>query len=433
MTHKITNQSLHERREAAIPKGPFNVTRRYVTEAHGATVIDADGNEYLDFCGGIGVANVGHNHPKVVAAVKAQADRFLHTCFHVMPYEPYVALAERLNQAVPIHEACKTAFFNSGAEAVENAVKIARVATQRTAVVSMERGFHGRTLMGMSLTGKTHPYTVGMGPFAPEVYRLPYAPFYAPDPSLSDTEITAACHRALSNLEQYHIEPESIAAVIIEPVLGEGGFYPIHAAAFSALRAWTASHGIVLISDEIQTGFARCGALFATSRYTVEPDLVTMAKSLAGGMVLSAVTGKAELMEAPGVGGIGGTYGGNPLACAAAMAVMDIIDEENLCTAAIKIGEKVMSRFAVIQKTNEAVSDIRHLGAMCAMEFTNPKTGEPAAQLVGEICSDAADNGLLIMSASKNIIRTLMPLTISDDALSRGLDILEASIQNCMD
>ena len=431
MNQPTTNKILHARRESAIPKGPFNVTARYVSKANGAKLIDVEGKEYIDFCGGIGVTNVGHNHPRVVEAIKRQADQYLHTSFHVMPYEPYVTLAERLNDAVPIDAPCKTAFFNSGAEAVENAVKIARVATERTGVVCMERGFHGRTLMGMTLTGKAHPYTAGFGPFAPEVYRLPYAPFFNPDKSLTDDKIAANCHTVLSNLGQYHIEPESIACLIVEPVLGEGGFFPIHPRAYETLRQWTEANGIVLIADEIQTGFARCGALLATERYDIKPDMVTMAKSLAGGMVLSAVTGKANLMEAPGVGGIGGTYGGNPLACAAALAVLDIIDEEQLSAAADKIGETVMSKFAEIKKENKWVSDIRHLGAMCAMEFKDPQTGDPAGELVAKICAEAANNGLIIMSASKNSIRTLMPLTISDDELNKGLDILEKVIRTC--
>ncbi len=429
-TTSKTNAALMQRRNRAVPRGPFHVAPVFAARAEGAIITDVEGNTYIDFCGGIGVQNVGHNHPKVVAAVKAQAEAFLHTCFHVTPYESYVALAERLNRAVPIDGECKTALFNSGAEAVENAVKVARTATRRPAVVAFERGFHGRTLMTMTLTGKCRPYTAGFGPFAPEVYRLPVDPFFAAE-GTPDEVVEAACQAALDHLAHYHVEPEAVACVIAEPVLGEGGFKPIHPAGARALRRWTRENGAILIADEVQTGFARCGALFASKRRPLAPDLMTLAKSLAGGLVLSAVTGRADVMEAPGVGGIGGTYGGNPLAVAAAMAVLDIIEEEDLCARAEAIGREVMGRFRELKDAHPFVSDARGLGAMCGLELTDPATGAPAPERVAEICQEALSKGLLVMSASGNVIRTLMPLTISDDDLRRGLDILSASVAAC--
>jgi 4-aminobutyrate aminotransferase/(S)-3-amino-2-methylpropionate transaminase len=429
-TKSQTNAALMRRRNAAVPKGPFHVSSIFAAKAEGAIITDVEGNTYIDFCGGIGVQNVGHNHPKVVAAIKKQADAFLHTCFHVAPYESYVALAERLNAAVPIDCPVKTALFNSGAEAVENAIKTARTYTKRPAVVAFERGFHGRTLLAMTLTGKCRPYTAGFGPFAPEVYRLPYAPFFAAE-SAADDAVEASCVAALDRLVGYHVEPEAVACLIVEPVLGEGGFYPIHRAAAPILRKWTTENGIVLIADEVQSGFARCGAMFASERRQLAPDLITLAKSLAGGTVLSAVTGRADIMEAPGIGGLGGTYGGNPLSVAAAIAVMDVIEEENLCERAEAIGRSVMHKFRQLASEHAIIGDARGLGAMCALAFIQPDTGAPNPELVKKICREALARGLLIMSASGDALRTLMPLTISDADLDRGLDILADAIAAC--
>ena len=386
-----------------------------------------EGREYIDFCGGIGVANVGHNHPRVVAAVKAQADRFLHTCFHVAMYEEYVRLAERLNALVPVAGPCKTALFNSGAEAVENAVKISRAHTGRTAVVGFERGFHGRTLLGMSLTGKCRPYTAGFGPFAPEVYRLPHEPFFA---GADDPEVEARCAAALEHLCAYHVEPDAVACLVVEPVLGEGGFWPIHPTAFRALRRFCSTHGVLLVADEVQTGFGRCGALFACQRLGVEPDLVVMAKSLAGGMVLSAVSGRAGVMDAPKVGGIGGTYGGNPLACAAANAVLDLMEEEDLPARARAMGQTVMARFRELARVSDFVVRPRGLGAMCALEVIDPSSGAPDAERASNICQAALRRGLLLMTASGNIIRTLMPLVISEEELTRALDMIAGALRD---
>lgn len=423
----VTNAELFDRRTNAVPRGPFHVAPIFVQRASGALLWDVEGKEYVDFCGGIGVMNVGHNHPKVVAAIRDQAGSYLHTCFHVAAYAPYVELAERLNGLVPIEGACKTALFNSGAEAGENAVKISRAATGRPAVVGFERGFHGRTLLGMTLTGKCKPYTAGFGPFAPEIYRLPYEPFFA-RPVGEDAVIERAARSALEHLGAYHIEPERIACVMMEPVLGEGGFFPAHPAAIRVLRAWCAEHGIIFVADEVQSGFARCGAMFAIERYGIEPDLVAMAKSMAGGMVLSGVTGRAEIMDAPGVGGIGGTFGGNPLACAAALAVLDVIDEEGLAQRALKIGEAVMERFNSLKRQFEFVGDVRGLGAMCGLEIVDPETGKPDALMASRITGEALKHGLLIMTASGNVLRTLMPLVISDETLKRGLDALESAM-----
>jgi 4-aminobutyrate aminotransferase/(S)-3-amino-2-methylpropionate transaminase len=419
--------TLLSRRRNAVPAGPFNIAPLFVSRASGAKLWDSEGRAFVDFCGGIGALNVGHCHPRVVGAIREQAARYLHVCFHVSMYEEYVRLAERLNDLVPISGACKSAFFNSGAEAVENAVKIARSHTGRTAVVAFERGFHGRTLMGMSLTGKCKPYSAGLGPFAPEVYRLPFAPFFG-EAGAPEAEVRAECEAALARLGAYHTEPESIACIVVEPVLGEGGFHPIRQAAYQCLRDHCTKHGIVLVADEVQSGFARCGAWFASQRYGVEPDLVTMAKSMAGGMVLSGVTGRAEIMEAPGVGAIGGTYGGNPLACVAAEAAIAVIEEEGLCERANTIGARVMERFAGWAKRYGHVGDVRGLGAMCGLDIVDPASGAPDPARAAAVCTKAFAEGLLVMTASGNVIRTLMPLVIDDADLEAGLDILESAI-----
>ena len=425
-TETQTNAELMKRREAAVPRGPFNLGPIFAARAQGALLWDVEGREFIDFCGGIGVVNAGHNHPAVVDAIKQQADKFIHTCWHVAMYEEYVRLAERLNELVPMLGPNKTAFFNSGAEAGENCVKIARAYTKRTGIVGFERGFHGRTLLGMTLTGKVNPYTAGFGPFAPEVYRLPYQPFFGRHQRTGD-EARRECRAALDRLFHYHIEPESIACVIAEPVLGEGGFYPIHPAAFRVLREECTKHGIVLVGDEVQSGFGRCGALFACERYGIVPDLIAMAKSLGGGMPLSAVTGPAEIMDAPGIGGIGGTYGGNPLACAAANAVLDVFEREHLADRANAIGEKVLAIFNDLQ-CHPWVGDVRGLGAMCGLDVIDPSTGAPDAARAGRIMVRARENGLLIMTASGNVLRTLMPLVITDEQLERGLQILADAV-----
>jgi 4-aminobutyrate aminotransferase/(S)-3-amino-2-methylpropionate transaminase len=421
-------ESLLQRRNAAIPRGPFNIAPIFARHAEGAKLIDADGKEYIDFCGGIGCVNVGHNHPRVVEAVRKQAQQLIHSCWHVAMYEPYVELAERLNELAPTGAPNKTVLFNSGAEAGENAIKIARKYTQRQGVICFERGFHGRTLLGMTMTGKVNPYAAGFGPFAPEVYRLPYHPFFDPPTASTEDEVVQAANDALDRLFQYHVEPENTACIIVEPVLGEGGFYPMHPAAMKAIRQACTRHGIVFICDEVQTGFGRCGAMLACERYGVAPDLICLAKSLAGGMPLSAVVGKAEIMDAPQVGGLGGTFGGNPVACAAALAVLDIMKEENLPQRANEIGEQVLASFRKLEKTHKHVVKARGLGAMCAIEIIDPKTKQPDKDRTARILQVARSQGLLAMAASGNVIRTLMPLVIGDDDLQRGLNILEQSV-----
>ncbi len=420
----MTLENLLERRERAVPRGPFQIAPIFASRAEGALLWDVDGREYIDFCGGIGVVNVGHNHPDVVAAVREQAGLLLHSCWHVAMYEPYLALAERLNELVPVPGPCKTAFFNSGAEAGENAVKISRVATGRSAVIAFERGFHGRTLLGMTLTGKVRPYSAGFGPFAPEVYRLPWEPFFLHG-ERSDQDVSRDCQAALDHLFAYHIEPESIACLLIEPVLGEGGFLPVHPAAARTLQEVCRRHGIVFVCDEVQTGFGRCGSMFACERYGLEPDMVLMAKSLAGGLPLSAVTARAEIMDAPQVGGIGGTFGGNPLACAAGLAVLDILERERLPERAEAIGSHVASCFERLAAEHGWLARPRGLGAMRGIDVVDPATGAPDPALAARLLEAARERGLLMMTASGNTIRTLMPLVITDQQLERALSIFE--------
>lgn len=421
---------LLERRAAAIPRGPFNVHPVVAARAQGVRLWDVDGREYLDFCGGIGVLNVGHNHPRVVEAVKRQAGELIHSCWHVAMYEPFIELAERLGALAPCEGPTKTTFFNSGAEAGENAVKIARAATGRAAVVCFERGFHGRTLLAMTMTGKVRPYTAGFGPFAPEVYRLPHLPFFAPA-GTPDAEVERGVDETLGRLFAYHVEPESVACLLMEPVLGEGGFYPAHPAAVRRLRAACREHGILFVGDEVQSGFARSGAMFACERYGLDPDLLLTAKSLGGGLPLSAVSGRAEVMDAPPVGGIGGTFGGNPLACAAALAVLDVIEEEGLVARARVIGDQVMSAFRKLEQDHPHVAGARGLGAMCAIDLVDPDSGRPSPERAGKVVAAARERGLLLMTASGYALRTLMPLVIRDDDLARGLTLLGEAIAAC--
>ncbi len=423
-----TTANLLKRRENAVPQGPFNVAPLFAARAQGAKIWDVEDKVYIDFCGGIGCVNVGHSHPRVVAAIKEQADNFLHTCWHVAMYENYLHLAERLNALVPIPGHNMTTFFNSGAEAGENAIKIARTYTGRSAVVSFERSFHGRTLMGMSLTGKVHPYTAGFGPFAPEVYHLPWRPFFDPPTEHSDSEIATAARAALDDLFAYGVDAANVACVLLEPVLGEGGFYPVHPAALDVLREETRAQGILLIADEVQTGFGRCGKLFASEHFDVRFDMMVMAKSLAAGMPLSAVTAPAEIMNSIKVGGIGGTFGGNPLSCAAAHTVLDIMQDEKLPDRAQRIGSRVMACFHNFAATHSHVSRPRGLGAMCAIDIVDPATGQGSPEIAGRIITAARERGLLAMTASGYTLRTLMPLVISDEELGEGLEILSAAL-----
>ncbi|GAB6459834.1 4-aminobutyrate--2-oxoglutarate transaminase [Bacillus luti] len=429
----VTTKSsiLHERRKNAVPEGPYNITELYVQSAKGATITDVDGNELIDFAGGIGMQNVGHCHPKVVKAIQEQVESSIHSCFHVAPYESYIALAERLNELTPGDFKKKTMFANSGAEAVENAVKIARKATGRSAIVSFERAYHGRTLMTMSLTSKVKPYKHGFGPFASEVYKLPYPYYYRADERLTQEEVD---EQILSYFERFMLEEvasDNIAAIILEPLQGEGGFIVPTTTFMRGVRTICDKYGIVMIADEIQTGFARTGSLFAMDHFGVAPDLMTFSKSIAAGMPLSAVTGRAELMDAPGPGQLGGTFSGSPVACAAALAVLDIIEEENLVNRAAEIGARMMTVFNSWKEKYELIGDVRGIGAMTAIELVKDReTKEPATEEVKAIMKETHSKGVITISAGiySNVLRFLPPLIITDEQLEEGLTILEAAI-----
>ena len=422
-----TNQSFVARREAAVSRGISAGMPFYIDRAENAEMWDIEGKRFIDFAGGIAVLNTGHRHPKVMEAVKAQMERFTHTCAMVTPYDSFVELAEKLNALVPGPTPKKTAFFTTGAEAVENAVKVARAATGRPGVVAFSGGFHGRTLLTMGLTGKVVPYKVGFGPFPAEIFHVPFPNAYR---GITEAESL----KALENLFKSDVDPARVAAIIIEPVQGEGGFNIASPSFLQAIRAVCDKHGIVMIVDEIQTGFARTGKMFAVEHAGIEPDLVTMAKSLAGGFPLSALTGKAALMDAPIPGGLGGTYAGSPLATTAALAVINVIEEEKLIERAEKLGERIAGRFRTMAQRNSlsVIGDVRNLGAMVAMELvTDRETKEPAADLTKALVAKAAEKGLILLSCGTyaNVIRVLVPLTASDALVDEGLDIIERSLE----
>jgi 4-aminobutyrate aminotransferase/(S)-3-amino-2-methylpropionate transaminase len=415
-----------------VPRGPYNASQIFVKEGRGAVLTDVDGNRLLDFAGGIGCVNVGHANEAVVKAASGQLERFTHGCFHVTPYEAYVSLAERLNALVPGRFKKKTIFANSGAEAVENAVKIARAATGRPAVLAFEDGFHGRTLLALSLTSKVHPYKTGFGPFAPEIYRAPYAYCYRCSYNLTHPSCGVACVDALEDFFKRYVEADKVAAVIVEPVLGEGGFVVPPADYLPRLRTLTEKHGILLIADEVQTGMGRTGKLFAVEHTGVVPDILITAKSLAGGLPLSAITGRAEVMDAPGVGGLGGTFGGNPVALAAAHAVLDQMETGALFARANEIGAAVSKRAHGWKERFPMVGDVRGLGAMWAVELVKDRaTRAPAKDETSAVSRHGYARGLVTITAGTfgNVIRTLMPLVISDAELAEGLDVLEASLE----
>lgn len=431
LTPSSKTASLLLMRSKNVPQGPFNVTSAFIREAHGAVMIDTDGRELIDFAGGIGVNNVGHCHPKVVAAIRDQAGKYIHTCFHIGMYEPYVELAMRLNELAPGNFPKMTMLANSGAEAVENAVKIARYATGRTAVIAFEGGFHGRTLLGMTLTGKVKPYKHGFGPFAPEVYRMPYAYCYRCPFGLRYPSCAVHCADHLETFFGGNVAPEETAAVIAEPILGEGGFVTPPPEYFPKLHAICRKYGIVLIIDEVQTGMGRTGKLFAIDHWGVAPDLVTLAKSLAGGLPLSAVTGRAELLNNPPVGSLGGTFSGNPLGCRAALAVLDILREEGLLERAEALGSKIRTRFEEMRSRYEIVGDVRGKGSMMAIELVRDReTKIPASDETKKLLRLCYERGLVLLSSGSfgNVIRTLMPLVVTDEQLERGLGILEESL-----
>ncbi|TSD59360.1 4-aminobutyrate--2-oxoglutarate transaminase [Variovorax sp. KBS0712] len=422
MTSK-TNAAIDARRIAATPRGVGIGFPIYAERALNAELWDVEGRRYIDFGSGIAVLNTGHRHPRVVEAIRTQLDRFTHTAYQVVPYESVVSLAERLNRLTPGTHAKKTAFFTTGAEAVENAIKIARAATRRPGVIALGGGFHGRTFMGMALTGKVVPYKTGFGPFPGSIFHVP-APIALHGVSVDDSL------RAIDKLFKADIEPEQVAAIILEPVQGEGGFYAAPPAFMRALREICDRHGILLIADEIQTGFARTGKWFAMDHYDVVPDLMTMAKSLAGGTPLSAVCGRAEIMDAPAPGGLGGTYAANALAIAAAHAVLDVIEDERLCERAQILGDRLKARLEGLRAKVPQIADVRGLGAMVAVEFAGAD-GAPDPEFTKQVQTRARDAGLLLLTCGvhANVVRFLFPLTIEDAVLGEGLDILAAALQ----
>lgn len=420
----MKNAEISARKNDAISRGVGMTTQIYADKAENSEIWDVEGRRYIDFAGGIAVLNTGHRHPKVVEAVKNQLDRFTHTCHQVVPYENYVALAERLNKIVPGNFEKKTIFATTGAEAVENAIKIARCATGRSAVIAFTGGFHGRTFLGMALTGKVVPYKVGFGPMMGDVFHVPF-PL-----EMHGIDVETSLD-VLDKLFKADVDPKRVAAIILEPVQGEGGFYDVPRALMKALRELCDEHGILLVADEVQTGFARTGKLFAMEHYDVVPDLTTMAKSLAGGFPLSAVTGRAELMDAPGPGGLGGTYAGNPLAIAAAHAVLDVIEEEQLCDRANQLGNRLKQRLEAIRSDVPHIMDIRGLGFMNAVEFKVPGTDKPNADFTNAVRLKALEKGLILLTCGvySNVIRFLAPITIQDEVFNEALDLIEASIR----
>ncbi|MDZ4212607.1 MAG: 4-aminobutyrate--2-oxoglutarate transaminase [Methylotenera sp.] len=419
----LSNQDLHNRRLAATPRGIGVMANFFIDRALNSEVWDVEGKRYIDFAGGIAVLNTGHRHPKMVAAIEAQLQRFTHTCYQVLPYESYVTLAERINALTPGNHAKKTCFFSSGAEAVENAIKIARASTNRPGIIAFSGAFHGRTMMGCALTGKVSPYKIGFGPFPAEIYHLPF-PIDLHGVSVEDSI------NVLHILFKADIDPKRVAAIIIEPVQGEGGFYAAPPALMQALRKECDEHGMLLIYDEVQTGFGRTGKLFAAEHYDVMPDMITMAKSLAGGTTLSAVCGKAEVMDGPAPGGLGGTYAGNPLAIAAAHAVIDIIEEEKLVERANYLGDKLTKRLKAAQAKTPSLKEVRGLGSMIAAEFFDPATNEPSMDVVKRVQQAALDEGLILLTCGVygNAIRFLYPLTIQDALFDEALDIIDRAL-----
>jgi 4-aminobutyrate aminotransferase/(S)-3-amino-2-methylpropionate transaminase len=418
------SQELLARKADAVPSGVGHTAPIHAVAAGGGVVVDADGNSLIDLGSGIAVTTVGNSHPKVVAAVQAQAAQFTHTCFMISPYESYVAVAEALNRLTPGDHAKKTALFNSGAEAVENAVKIARKYTGKPAVVAFDHGYHGRTNLTMALTAKSMPYKSGFGPFAGEIYRAPLS--YPFRDGLSGPD---AARRAIAMMEK-QIGADNLAAIVIEPIQGEGGFIVPADGFLEALVAWCRANDVVFIADEVQTGFARTGAMFASDVFGIVPDLVTTAKGIAAGLPLSAVTGRAEIMDASHAGGLGGTYGGNPIACAAALAAIDVFENEGLLERAREVGDILTKRLRTLQAGDPRIGDVRGKGAMIAAEFVVPETGEPDAALAASVAKASIAEGVIVLTCGTygNVIRFLPPLAIGDDLLHEGLDVVAAAL-----
>jgi 4-aminobutyrate aminotransferase / (S)-3-amino-2-methylpropionate transaminase / 5-aminovalerate transaminase len=426
------SQEWMHRRSAAVPRGVSQITPVFVERAEGALIEDVDGNRFIDFAGGIGCLNVGHRAAAVVAALRGQLERFLHTCFMVTPYASYVRLAERLNALAPGDFPKKTLLLNSGAEAVENAVKIARAYTRRPAIICFEDAFHGRTLLTMSLTSKTHPYKAGFEPFAGDIYRIPFAYCFRCSYGLTYPSCAMHCAHHLADTFTRVVAAESVAAVIVEPVLGEGGFVTPPPEFLGIVQEICRRHGIVFIADEVQTGFGRTGKLFACERYGITPDLVVTAKSLGGGLPLAAVTGRAEIMDHTGPGSLGGTFGGNPLACEAALAALDTMESERLPERAMQLGERFAARAHAWRERWPLVGEVRGLGAMQAVELVRTREKrEPAADEAKQITRYCYEHGLIVLSAGSysNVIRLLVPLVITDEQFDEGLGVLEAAFE----
>jgi len=421
------SKALMERRNTAVARGPYHSTPIFAAKAEGAMIEDVDGNRYIDFAGGIGCLNMGHRDARVLDALRGQLDKFLHVCFSVTPYESYIAVAEKLNALAPGKFAKKTVLVNSGAEAVENAIKIARAYTKRPAVICFEDAFHGRTLMAMSLTSKPHPYKAGFEPMATDIHRIPFAYSYR---SAAGTTAEEFAHH-LEDAFKRQVAAESVAAVIAEPVLGEGGFVVPPRDYFSLLHKVCKKHGILFIADEVQSGIARTGKWFASEHFGIEPDLLVSAKSLGGGMPLAAVTGRAEVMDAPGVGGLGGTFGGNPLSCVAALAALETIEKEGLLARSTEIGKRFEARARGWQKKWELVGEVRGLGGMCAIELVRDvRTKEPADGETKELSKYCYEHGVINITAGTfgNVMRILVPLVITDAQFDEGLDVMEAGL-----
>ncbi len=425
------SRALIARKEAAVPRGPYLVAPVCAAKAEGAWIEDLDGNRYIDFAGGIGCLNMGHRAPSVDKAIREQLDKHLHLCFGVTPYEPYVALAEKLNALAPGKFPKKTFFVNTGAEAVENAIKIARAHTKRPAVICFEDAFHGRTFLAMSLTSKTNPYKLGFAPFATDIYRIPYAYCYRCSYNKTYPSCKIACAHHLEDTFRRVVAADSVAAVIAEPVLGEGGFVAPPPEFFPTLAEICKKHGIVFIADEVQSGIGRTGKFFAIEHYGVEPDIITTAKSLGGGLPIAAITGRAEIMDAPGPGGLGSTFAGNPASCAAALATIELLEKENLLARSTAIGRQFELRAKAWQKKWPLIGDIRGLGGMCAIELVrDPVTKEPADAETKELAHYCYEHGLITITAGtfNNVMRILVPLVVTDEQLEEAFAVLEAGL-----
>ncbi len=422
------SQELLARRQQAVPRGLSATMNVFAAKADGAIIEDVDGNRFIDFAGGIGVMNVGHARPEVTQAIQEQAEKFTHTCFSVMMYEPYIELAERIAKITPGDFAKKAIFFNSGAEAVENAVKIARYATGRPAIIVFDNAYHGRTLMTMTMTAKVKPYKHRFGPFAPEVYRAPFP--YPYRMNMTPEEASRSCIQELERMFIGEVAPDQVAAVVIEPLQGEGGFIPAPTGFLRDLKALCEKHGILFIADEIQTGFCRTGKMFAVEHDGVVPDMITIAKSMGAGMPISGVVGRADIMDAPPPGTLGGTYSGNPVACAASLAVLDLYEKEDFAARSREIGEKLLQQFARLQERYDSVGDIRGIGGMLAIELVkNRTTKEPDAHAASDILAAAHKRGLVLIKAGMydNVIRVLVPLCVTDEQLQEAMGILDAA------